>query len=248
MNTYLFPEPLIEALLLKRRNRFICEVLIEGQIIDCHCPSTGRIGHFILENIPCLLSKALHQKRKTAYTVEAIALHRPDDAEKQWIGINQHAMNHYVAHYLKQSAFPEMLPQKAEVKREQKLGQSKLDFLVGDVFVEVKMPLQHIAVEAPPWMPCKKIEPLNVTERLQRHMDDLGRSLQNHQRAIMLLCFAYDSPPFKPRQEALSVKQKGLLQTVAHNRALGLEFWQANFKMDAQGVLLTRYFPLKQDI
>lgn len=54
-NDFVFEEPLLEGVILKRRNRFIMEVEYDGTVYDCHCPTTGRIGNIVFEDIPCLL-------------------------------------------------------------------------------------------------------------------------------------------------------------------------------------------------
>ncbi|MFE4129680.1 hypothetical protein [Peribacillus sp. YIM B13482] len=48
----------MEGVILKRGNRFIMEVEVEGGVYDCHCPTTGRIGSIVFRNISCLLSKS----------------------------------------------------------------------------------------------------------------------------------------------------------------------------------------------
>ena len=77
------------------------DVSVNGETVQCHCPTTGRIGNIDLSGRPCLLSPSDNPKRKTRYTVEAISLGRPDDSNKRWIGINQNAANRYVEHYLR---------------------------------------------------------------------------------------------------------------------------------------------------
>ncbi|WP_279230940.1 hypothetical protein [Clostridium tyrobutyricum] len=90
---YIFETPLLEGIIRKRPNRFIMQVELNGVIFDCHCPTTGRIGNIILEDIPCLLSKSPNKTRKTPFTVEAISLDDIDTNKKRWIGINQNAAN-----------------------------------------------------------------------------------------------------------------------------------------------------------
>lgn len=137
----MFENALTEAIIRKRPNRFIMQVEINGEIVDCHCPTTGRIGNLVLENLPCLLSKSASATRKTPYTVEAISVNPIDADTKSWIGINQNAANRYVEHYLKNGGFSDIIGDGVqEVLREQWIGVSKLDFLVGDIYLEVKTP------------------------------------------------------------------------------------------------------------
>jgi sugar fermentation stimulation protein A len=93
---FLFEEPLVEGLIKSRPNRFIMLVEVNGKVVKCHCPATGRIGGIKFKDVPCLLSKAKNKKRKTLYTVEAISLDKPEAKKKSWIGINQNAANKYV--------------------------------------------------------------------------------------------------------------------------------------------------------
>ncbi|GAA4556722.1 hypothetical protein GCM10023097_62240 [Streptomyces collinus] len=46
--------------------------------------------------------------------------------------------------------------------------------------------------------------PVASTDRLVKHMGELGRSLQEHERAVLLVCFIYDNPrlPGPPEQPA----------------------------------------------
>lgn len=151
-----FETALIEGLIRRRRNRFIMEVEVDGIMCDCHCPTTGRIGNIVFRNIPCLLSKSNDITRKTLYTVEAISLDLPSENNKSWIGINQNAANRYVEHFLKTGQLSAMVKNGDIVKREQKLGNSKLDFLVGNTYIEVKTPLTKLQVEIKDHLPQRK--------------------------------------------------------------------------------------------
>ena len=81
--------PLIEGIIERRKSQFTIDVVINNEVVTCHCPTTGRIGNIDLSGIPCLLSKSDDPKRKTPYTVEAVSLDLEKSKEKSWIGINQ---------------------------------------------------------------------------------------------------------------------------------------------------------------
>lgn len=38
---YDFREPLLEGIVQQRKGRFTLEVLVDGEVLLCHCPSTG---------------------------------------------------------------------------------------------------------------------------------------------------------------------------------------------------------------
>lgn len=84
-----YETPLVEGIIEKRKSQFTIDVVIDNELVRCHCPTTGRIGNIDLSGIPCLLSKSTDPKRKTPYTVEAVSLDLPESKEKAWIGINQ---------------------------------------------------------------------------------------------------------------------------------------------------------------
>ncbi len=245
-NDFVFEIPLIEALILKRPNRFIMQVELDGAVYDCHCPTTGRIGNLVLENIPCLLSKSADAKRKTAFTVEAISLDLPNNPIKNWIGINQNAANRYVEYYLKNDGFPDMIGMgQQEVLREQKIGISKLDFRVGDTYFEVKTPLQQLQIEIPEHIKTKKSTPFSSTDRMVKHVTELAATLQEHQRAIFLTCCIYNNPGFRVVEKSTNYEQ--VEKTMAKSKAAGVEMWQANFEISSIGVALTSYFKSKND-
>ncbi len=240
---FTFCQSLIEGIIEKRKSQFTMLVTAEGQTgVPCHCPTTGRIGNIDVSGRPCLLSRSADPNRKTAFTVEAISLDRPEDERKTWIGINQNAANRYVEYYLKNGDFADMLGQVREVRREVFLGKSKLDFLVGNTYLEVKTPLQHLQVEVPAWVRTKKVTPFSATGRMTKHFEELGGSLREHERAIMLVCFLYDNPGFRIVERSTNYEQ--VRELVDRNVTKGVETWQANLEITPAGVALKKYFPI----
>ncbi|WP_411681332.1 DNA/RNA nuclease SfsA [Clostridium thailandense] len=238
-NAFIFETPLIEGVIRKRKNRFIMEVEIDGEICDCHCPTTGSIGNIVLQDIPCLLSKSRDTARKTLYTVEAISLDLPSENNKSWIGINQNAANRYVEHFLKTGQFSAMVEKGDTVKREQKLGNSKLDFLVDNIYIEVKTPLQCLQVPIGEHIKTKKVTELNSTDRFVRHINELAESLKENERAILITCFIYDNPGFKP---VGSKRKEYVREQVESCLERGLETWQVNLRITPTELSIIKYF------
>ena len=121
-----------------------------------------------------------------------------------------------------------------EVRREVKLGDSRIDFLVNKTFLEVKMPLI--------WLSGSKDNGIssqaNSFERLIRHFKELS----NSSRAIVLLCFLYNAPRFTPpKTEKSNYKIKEAVNRATRN---GVETWQANCEITKKGVTLRKYFKL----
>lgn len=235
-----FANTLVEGIIEKRKSQFTMLVSVDGESTACHCPTTGRIGTIDVCGRPCLLSKSDDPKRKTPYTVEAVSLNRPEDCNKSWIGINQNAANRYVEHFLVSGGYADMVGTENDVKREVFLGNSKLDFLVGNTYLEVKTPLQQLQVNIPDYVKTKNVTPFSSTDRFQRHITELADSLESHQRAILLCCFIYDNPGFRVIEHSTNYEQVKAAVDSAQER--GVEIWQTNFRITAKGVALDKYF------
>lgn len=231
---YEFKEKLIEGLIKSRPNRFIMFVEVEGKLHRCHCPSTGRIGSVDFVDIPCLVSKATTPNRSTDFMVEAISL----DSRKSWIGINQTRVNRYIEFFLRNNLFPEMI-NSADVKRESRLGNSRIDFKVGNDYLEVKMPLITLPTNNAPKQKHSKFDSF---DRLIKHFNDLAHSINKDSRAIILLCYVYDAKPFvRPK---LDNSNSRILKAAKRSQRKGVENWQVNLKIDDEGVSLRKYFRL----
>jgi DNA-binding protein, stimulates sugar fermentation len=242
MDDIVFREPHVIGILRKRKSQFTMIVDVNGEDISCHCPTTGRIGNIDISGRPCLLSKSDNPERKTPYTVEAVSLEKPEDPDKKWIGINQNAINRYVEHYLQNGGLSEIVGTNIIVQREKFLGASKLDFLVGDTYLEVKMPLQTIQLEIPDHVKTKKVTPFGSTDRLVKHITELKHSLEDHQKAALLTCFIYDNPGFRVTQKSTHYKE--VSTAVKDSEKAGVEIWQVNFEMTPEKVRLKKYFKI----
>lgn len=234
-----------EGVILSRKGQFIIFADVNGAEQRCHCPTTGRIGNIEITGRPCLLSKSGDPSRKTQYTVEAISLNHIEDANKSWIGINQNAANRYVEECLKHNMFPQMLNHLQDIRREQFLGKSKLDFLADDTYIEVKTPLQHLQLQIPSYIRTKKMSVFSSTDRLIKHSLDLVDSLKDHQRAIMLLVFVYDNPGFRVINRSNHYEK--VQRATQKSFDAGVELWQANFKITPYDVILNKYFRVQVD-
>ncbi len=240
---YKFQKPLIEGVIKSRPNRFIMNVQISNGVFKCHCPVTGRIGEIHFSDVPCLLSESDNLNRKTRYTVEAISLDSISRKNKTWIGINQTKINVYVEFFIKNNCLPKMITGK-NISREKRLGNSRIDFLIDNTYLEVKMPLISFPFEnsKSDFILQKPKTKFNSFDRLIKHFNDLSTDIKNH-RAIVLLAFIYDAPAFTPPK---SDNTNNVVRTAAKQAAKkGIENWQINLKINKTGIELQKYFKLK---
>ena len=78
------------------------------------------------------------------------------------------------------------------IKREVNLGVSKLDFLVGNTYLEVKTPLTTLNVKYGKNIKTKEVTPFSSTDRFTKHINELAGSLDKNERAIMLAVHQYE--------------------------------------------------------
>lgn len=240
---YLFEERLKEGLIKSRPNRFIMNVLIAGKLEKCHCPSTGRIGNMEFKDISCLVSRSRNPERKTKYTVEAFSLNEMGEKKKSWIGINQTKANEYVEFFVRSGLLKPMLGNVKEVRREVKLGKSRIDFLInGKDYLEVKTPLMIIPTEGHR-AHREDRKPFSSFDRMIKHFQDVSKSINKGSRAIFLLCNIYDAKPFQvPKLERKEIR---IVREAKKAHGRGMENWQINLRIDQEGVSLLDFFKLK---
>ncbi len=113
-----------------RPNRFVAMVEVDGTEVVCHVKNTGRCKELLVPGCTVVLESSANPARKTPYDV--IAVYKGD----RLINMDSQAPNKVAEDYLRER-FPE-----ADVRREVKYGDSRLDFWMQNGteqwFVEVK--------------------------------------------------------------------------------------------------------------
>ena len=237
MKYYKFKEKLGEGIIRNHPNRFIMDIEIDGKLEKAHCPVTGKIGSFDFKNTPCLFSISKNPKRKTKYTIEAISKNKPESKRKSWIGINQARSNDYVEFFLKNNFMEKIISKNSEILREKKLGNSRIDFQIGNIFLEVKTFVWNI-----PGPDQVKNKPPMVLDRLIKHFSDLAEfAKKENGRAIVLICSQYKAEPFIPPKNSENTE---IGKTVRRAISDGVENWQVNLKFTPRGVYFDDYFKL----
>lgn len=235
-----FEKPLQKALIKERKNRFIFLIEIGGEVVEAHCPATGIIAGLSRKDfasIDCLVSHhGNNPSRKTKYTVEAISLDH-----ENWLGINQTKSNFYVEQFLKtESKIKLGFDMEDEVKRERKLNDSRIDFKVGNTYLEVKTLVSEFYGQ----VPDKFVDIVKTTtpsiERMNKHINSLAGNLKEGDRAIVLSVFQYNAPCFQP-----PVNEKiyqSFVEDLQKAKAKGLEHWQLNLKITENYVEILKVF------
>ena len=232
MSTYLFEKPLIRGTMLKRKSQFTALVDIGGEELIAHIPTTNRIGDVENKNLPCLLSYHDDPKRKLKYDIEAVLL--SDD--ENWVGINQILSNRLVEYFFSEHELDEIVSDFDSVQREVNLGISKLDFKVGDTYLEVKTPLTTINVKYGERIRTMSQKPFSSTERMVKHVNELMNSLNEHERAVFLQVYQYRITERKERRHSTHYEE--VSQTIREAAQRGVEFWELQMDFRPEGVSL----------
>lgn len=231
---FIFDKPLQEGILLNRTSQFVMEVKLNDRVMKCHCPTTGRIGNLVTSNIPCLVSESSNPNRKLKYTVEAVSADNLDCNNKNWIGINQILSNKLIEYFLRTHQLNKMVSDYDVILREVPLGISKLDFLVGNTYMEVKTPLTTLHVKYGSQVKTKPTTPFSSTERFTKHINELAASLQEHERAILLNVHQYLVTERKVHQK--SVHFDKVSSAITQAKIKGLEIWNIDMRFTDIGV------------
>lgn len=128
-------EKLKEGIFIKEcKNRFICEVMVEDEAIECYVPSSCRLDNFIdLQGKRVLLLPTEAPTARTRYSLFAVPYKR------NHILLNIGKVNSVVERDLNKRYFS-ILGKRSKVYREYKIGSYKSDLFINDskTLLEVK--------------------------------------------------------------------------------------------------------------
>jgi sugar fermentation stimulation protein A len=117
---------LMKGRFLSRPNRFIGEIEYKGEIETAHIHDPGRLKELLIEGVDVLFT---YSKGKLKYYIKAVR------TENEWVLIDT-ALHSNIA----KKVF-EFLPEFSKVKdikKEVKIGNSRIDFVLDNVPLEVK--------------------------------------------------------------------------------------------------------------
>jgi sugar fermentation stimulation protein A len=170
------PQPLYRGKLIRRYQRFLADVLLEGgNVVTAHCPNSGSMRGCADPESPVLLSRSDNPKRKLPFTWELVMV------RGAWVGINTMHPNRLVQEAVALNKVPE-LAGFPNIRTEVPYGtRSRIDLLLsnssGQCHVEVKN-VTLVDGDA-------ALFPDSVTTRGQKHLLELMRVVQNGGRGVI---------------------------------------------------------------
>lgn len=159
---------------IRRPNRFIAHVLLDGEEVICHVKNTGRLRELLLPGATVFLEESANPARKTQF--DLVGVLRGDEV----VNIDSQAPNQAVGEWLRKGGLFEDV---SYVKAEARYGDSRFDFYIESVsgrkaFLEVKgVTLLQDGVARFPDAP---------TTRGVKHIGELVKCLEDGYEAYIL--------------------------------------------------------------
>lgn len=107
---------IVKARFIKRPNRFVAQVELDGHAETVHVKNTGRCRELLLPGVEVILAKGENPNRKTAYDLVAV-----EKAGLGLVNIDSQAPNKVIGEWLADRGYD-------LVKPEYKYGSSRIDF------------------------------------------------------------------------------------------------------------------------
>lgn len=109
-------EDIVPGIFLRRLNRFVAEVRVDGEVQKAHVRNTGRCTHVLHPGAAVSLQESHDPGRSTKFTLIAV-----DTAEYGWVNLDSLAPNKLAGEWLESHGF-------TAIKPEYRFGQSRIDF------------------------------------------------------------------------------------------------------------------------
>lgn len=153
-------EAMTEGRFVRRRNRFIAEVMINGMTEAVHVRNTGRLRELFITDARVLLEPASNPERKTRYSLVCV------EKNGQWVNVDSTAPNQIVEEMVRAGR---LFSDITYMKREKTFGKSRFDLYVEHGgqkhYIEVKG--VTLEVDGAAWFPDAP------TERGIKHIHEL---------------------------------------------------------------------------
>lgn len=167
-------DSVIPAVFQARPNRFVAEVLIEGNLARCHVKNTGRCRELLIPGVPVWLSESGNPARKTAYDLVTV------QKGGRLVNLDSQAPNKVFAQWAKAGHF---VPGLTLLRPEFKFGTSRFDFYWEAEGRRGLLEVKGVTLEDR----GAALFPDAPTQRGVRHLEELCASLREGYEAAV--CF-----------------------------------------------------------
>lgn len=179
----------LQGKFLERKNRFIAEVEVDGEVILSHLKNTGRMRELLVKGATCYIMEAKNPNRKTKYDFLSI------EHEDRLINLDSQVPNKVIADGFLNGEI-DGWEEIDFLKREVKVGSSRLDMLVEKcgqrLYVEVKGVDLMLGKGRASF-------PDVPTTRGSKHLKELAALVEGGAKAMVIFCLHRDDAvDFRP--------------------------------------------------
>ena len=160
-------ENTVGGLFLRRINRFVAEVLVDGKQEYVHVKNTGRLKELLVPNAKVTLQISDDPNRKTVY--DLISVYKP---KLKWVNIDSFAPNVLMKQFLENGGFYDV------VKPEYSYGDSRFDFYMESQGSKYLREVKGCTLTADPGTGTGFF-PDAPTERGVKHLNELAEAAKN---------------------------------------------------------------------
>jgi sugar fermentation stimulation protein A len=169
------------AKFVKRHNRFVGEIIIDGKRKSIHIADTGRLREILTEGREVLVVKN-REELKTDYKLISAKM------DNEWVLVNTSIHSRIGRKAIKKGVLG-FVPE--SIKNEVQFGDSRLDYLVnGDTFIELKA--SNLLLNN------RCLFPDAPTERGVKHLKELYKATKEGYKAVILIMGLRDCGCFYP--------------------------------------------------
>jgi sugar fermentation stimulation protein A len=215
---------------VKRLNRFVALVDLEGERVEAHIATSGRLAELLVPDAAVLLERSQSTRRKTAYSLRVVRY------GQTWVSIDAQLPNKLIKQLLQAQALPPFA-QCDFVRSEPVYRGGRFDFLLTEagqaVYVEVKsVTLVEEKLGLFPDAP---------TERGRRHLLHLAGLRQEGCRcAVIFIIQRHDADYFAPNGRT----DPPFAQALRQAAAAGVELYAYRCQVDKKGLTLAQRVPV----
>ncbi len=200
---------------IRRENRFLAHVCIDGESVPCHIPNTSRLLELCVEGYPCALVEHHHPKRKTRFTLVMIK------KGELWVQIDSQAPNQIVYEALCDDPSRLGLAQDTQFIREKTFQSSRFDLYYENATTKGFIEIKGVTLE------CGGMAyfPGAPTTRGVKHLETLEEARQQGYDAHIIFLVQLEHVKGMKPHAALDPKFAETLQRV-HEKGVSVHVWQ----------------------
>ncbi len=218
---------------IKRNNRFVASVNLEGHVCEVHVPNSGRMKELLLPDVKVGLIAKPGEHRKTKFQLTWV------QHDNGWVNLDSSMPNKLLMQGIKDGAINEF-KQYQIIRQEVQIGNSRLDIL-----------LEHNLTKSPLYLETKSVTlvvdgvamfPDAPTVRGSKHLEELvALAVKGIDTAVVFIIQRRDAKIFKPNAETDPAFASNLLKALK----AGVTILAYNCKVQLGQVEINEIIPIE---